>query len=92
MNVIDGLPTDMTTLADRLALGMDLWGSYASWVWFVLAFWLMAGLSLWIYAAWRQYQSDQAYLAYVSRNLPILRRVAKQRAYEVGYSRRADRF
>ena len=92
LNGLEPWRLDPNVIWDRLALGLDLFGPYADWLWIMLVFWTAAAISLWFYIAWQQRRSDREYLAYVSRQLPLLRRIARQRAREVGYSRRTDRF
>jgi hypothetical protein len=92
MNTVERAPLDLSIVMDRLALGLDLFGPFAPLIWSVITFWVTIGLSLWAYAAWQQHLSDRAYLAYVARHLPILRRIAEQRVCEIGASRRNDRF
>ena len=91
MNTLGELSLNLTFIMDRLALGLDLFGPLAPLIWSMIAFWITIGLSLWAYAAWQQHLSDRAYLAYVARHLPLLRRVAEQRVHEIGSSRRTDR-
>lgn len=92
MNGLEAWRPDPNAILDRLAQGLDLFGSHADWLWALLAFWAVAAISLWIYTALQQRRSDREYLAYASRQLPLLRRIARQRAQEVAFSRRTDRF
>ncbi|MGI9510062.1 MAG: hypothetical protein ACR2QJ_12030 [Geminicoccaceae bacterium] len=77
---------------DRLALGLQQFGSYSDWFLAIPVLWVAVAISLWLYSSWQQRRSDRAYLAFASRNLPVLRRIARQRAREVAFSRRTDRF
>jgi hypothetical protein len=88
MNGIDPWRIDLRYVIDQLALGLDLFGPYAAWLWVMPAIWAATGLFLWAHVAWRRRQADRAYLAYVSRNLPLLRKIAKQRAKEAAYAGR----
>ena len=92
MDSLEALRLDVDGIRERLALGLDLFGPYADWLWAFPAYWAIAAFSLWLYSDWQQRRSDRAYLAYASRNLSLLRRIARQRAQEVGYFRRSDRF
>ena len=92
MDGIEEWRLDLDGVVDNLALGLDLFGPYAEWLLYIPAFWAAAVLMIWTLTSWQRRQSDRAYLDYASRQLPILRRIAKQRAQEVGYSRRSDRF
>ena len=83
---------DFEPILAKLASGLDLFGVHAAWLWAIPACWAVTLMLLWIYTSWRQRQSDRAYLAYASRNLSLLRRIARQRADEVAFSRRTDRF
>lgn len=91
MNGISGWQHDLSLLLDRLGLGLNMFGPYADWFWVVPAFWAVALPVLWLYTDWQQSQSDRAFLAYASRQLPLLRHVARQRAQEVALSKRIDR-
>jgi hypothetical protein len=92
MNDLEALSLHLQSVWERLALGLDLFGPYASWMWAMPVLWALTGLSLWAYMSWQRRRSDRAYLAYASRQLPLLRRIARQRAREVAFSRRTDRF
>jgi|GEM_PF-5401397 len=92
MNGLETWRVDLSVMGDRLAEGLDLFGPYATWLWLIPVYWLIASISVWLYANWQQSRSDRAYLAYASRQLPLLRRIARQRAHEVAFSRRTDRF
>lgn len=92
MNGLEAWRPDLDVIWDRLALGLELFGPYTNWLWVILVFWVTATTSLWFYTSWQQRRSDREYLAYASRQLPMLRRIARQRAQEVAYSRRTDRF
>ena len=92
MNLAESWRFDLDAVWERLALGLDLFGPYADWLWAMPALWAFAVLSIWCRMAWQQRRSDRAYLAYASRQLPMLRRIARQRAQEVAFSRRTDRF
>ncbi len=87
MHAMDGWRFDPGFVLERLALGLDLFGPYADWLWFIPAFWAASLVSLWLYTSWQQRESDRAYLDYASRNLPILRRLARHRAQEVALSK-----
>lgn len=88
MNGFEAWRVDPGFLWDRLMLGIELFGPYADWLWAAPALWAITVISLWAYLAFQQRRSDRAYLAYASRHLPMLRRIAKHRAQEVVYSRR----
>lgn len=92
MNGLEAWRLDLAVIWDHLALGLGMFGPHTNWLWVILVFWVVAGTSLWFYTSWQQSRSDRAYLAYASRQLPVLRRIARQRAQEVAYSRRSDRF
>ncbi|MEZ5935302.1 MAG: hypothetical protein R3F54_25925 [Alphaproteobacteria bacterium] len=92
MNDLQALSFHLDAVLDRLALGLDLFGPYAPWLWTMPALWAITGISLWAYTSWQQRRSDRAYLAYASRQLPLLRRIAQRRAREVASARRTDRF
>ena len=92
MNGLEAWRLDVNIIWERLALGLDQFGPYADWLWALPAFWAAAAISLWFYANWQQQKSDRAYLAYASRHLSLFRRIARQRAQEVTYGRRIDRF
>ncbi|MEL6964672.1 MAG: hypothetical protein AAFO01_18115 [Pseudomonadota bacterium] len=81
---------DVNILIDRLTLGLEMFGPYADWLWMIPAIWIMTIISLWYLMLHRRRQADRAYLAYASRNLSLLRRLAKQRAREVSYPKRYD--
>jgi len=92
MQGIESWRIDPSVIGDRLALGLDLFGPYATWLWLIPIYWMIGSLLVWVYMNRQQYRSDRAYLDYASRQLPLLRRIARQRAQEVGFSRRSDRF
>ncbi|MGI9500533.1 MAG: hypothetical protein ACR2P3_10870 [Geminicoccaceae bacterium] len=92
MNATEAWRFDLNVIWEGLMLGLDLFGPYADWLWAIPMMWAIAAVSLWMFMAWQQQRSDRAYLAYTSRNLPLLRRIARQRALEVAHSRRSDRF
>jgi hypothetical protein len=75
---------------DRLMSGLDLFGPYAAWLWVIPAAWAVTAISLWLFMMRQQRKADRAYLTYASRNLSLLRRLAKQRAREVSYGRQHD--
>lgn len=83
---------DPSLLGDRLALGLDLFGPYASWLWVMPLVWMTTLISLWLYLGWQQRRSDRAFLAYASRNLPLLQKIARHRAHEVVRARSHDPF
>ena len=74
---------DLDFLLSRLALGLDLFGPYEPLLWAMLAFWVSAAILLWARISHEQRQSDRDYLAYVSRRLPTLGHLARERAREV---------
>ena len=92
MNGLETWRLNLDVFWDRLAGGLDLFGPYANWLWAIPIFWAAAAILIWVYTAWQQRRSDREYLAYASRQLPLLRRIARQRAQEVAFSRRTDRF
>ncbi len=92
MNGLEAWRLDLDVIRDRLALGLDLFGAHADWLWVLVVFWMAAAITLWFYSSWQQRRADRVYLAYASRQLPLLRRIARQRAQEVAFSRRTDRF
>lgn len=92
MNSLEAWRPDFDDIWDRMAMGLELFGPHANWLWVILIFWVTAATSLWFYTNWQQSRSDRKYLAYASRQLPMLRRIARQRAQEVAFSRRTDRF
>ncbi len=92
MNGLEAWRLDLDGIGDRLAMGLDLFGPYTNWLWVALVFWVAAAVTLLVYTSWQQRRSDREYLAYASRQLPLLRRLARQRAQEVAFSRRTDRF
>lgn len=92
MNGLESWRIDLGAIADQLALGLDLFGPHATWLWLVPVYWAIASISVWFFTNRQQRRSDRAYLDYASRQLPVLRRIARQRAQEVAFSRRTDRF
>ena len=92
MNGLESWRVDLGVIVDRLALGLDLFGPYATWLWLVPLYWAIASVSIWFYMNRQQRRSDRAYLDFASHQLPVLRRIARQRAQEVAFSRRTDRF
>jgi hypothetical protein len=82
---------DGMNVIERMAEGIDLFGDYATWLWMAPAIWGGTAILLWFYMGWLERRRDRAYLAYVSRNLPLLQRIAKQRAIEVVHDRRMQR-
>lgn len=92
MNVLETWRLDLDGIQAHLAKGIDLFGSYTDWLLVIPMFWAITLISLWAYMSRRQRRSDRAYLTYASRNLSLLRRLARQRADEVAFSRRTDRF
>lgn len=92
MGGLEAWRLDVNIIWERLALGLDLFGPYAEWLWALPAFWAFAAVSMWFYSAWQQQKSDRAYLDYASRNLSLFQRIARQRAREVSSSRTYDRF
>lgn len=91
MNDLDAWRFDLGVVTDRLELGIELFGPYAGWLWAIPAVWAFTAISLWLYVSWQQREIDRKYLAYASRQLPLLSRIARQRAREVVLSRRFDR-
>jgi hypothetical protein len=91
MKDLDALGLHLDAVLDRLALGLDLFGPYGPWLWATALLWAITAISLWTYAAWQRRRSDRTYLAYASRQLPLMRRIARQRAREVMAARRFDR-
>ncbi|MEM7042334.1 MAG: hypothetical protein AAF543_05945 [Pseudomonadota bacterium] len=83
---------DINAVGERLALGLDMFGPYATWLWIMPVIWMVTLISLWLYMGWQQRQSDRAFLAYASRNLPLLQQIARHRAHEVSRSRTYDPF
>ena len=83
---------DIDAVGDRLTLGLELFGPYASWLWAAPVVWIATLLSLWLYIGWQNRRSDRAFLAYASRNLPVLQKIARHRAHEVVRSRTYDPF
>ena len=92
MQGLESWRLDLNTFSDRLALGLDLFGPFATWLWLVPLYWVIGTVLVWLYMNRQQRRSDRAYLDYASRQLPVLRRIARQRAQEVAFSRRTDRF
>ena len=92
MNDLESWRVDLGVIVDRLALGLDLFGPHATWLWLVPAYWAIASIAVWFYMNRQQRRSDRAYLDFASQQLPVLRRIAQQRAHEVAFSRRTDRF
>lgn len=92
MNGVDGLGLDPGFALDRLALGLDLFGTQADWIWYMLAFWAVAAMLLLVADTLQQRRRDQAYLSYVAENLPEFCRLARLRAREVNARRRVERF
>ena len=74
---------DIDFFVGRLALGLDLFGPYGPWLWAVPACWAIAVILFWNSMAREQRQGDREYLAYVSRRLPELGHLARERAREV---------
>lgn len=91
MQVLEFWRLDAEAIIEGLALGIELFGPYADWLWLMPAVWATTAISLWLYTSWRQRRADRAYLDYASHNLHLLRRIAKQRAEEVTYFGRYDR-
>lgn len=91
MDGIDGWHLALPEILDRLVLGVDLFGTHAPWLLTAPVLWLITVISLWMYLAWQERRRDRTYLAYVSRNLPLFRRIAKQRSSEVLYVRGLER-
>ncbi len=92
MQSLEAWRFDVGALIDRLILGLELFGPYADWLWVIPAVWAVTAMSLWLFTMRQQREADRAYLAYASRNLSLLRRLAKQRAREVSYLGRHDRW
>ena len=90
MQPLEAWRVDLSILIDRLTLGLEMFGPYADWLWMIPAIWVITAISLWWLMAQQRREADRAYLAYASRNLSLLRRLAKQRAREVSYPRRYD--
>jgi hypothetical protein len=92
MQLLEALHVDLDAIFKHLILGLELFGPYADWLWVIPAIWVVTAMSLWFYMMRQQREADRAYLAYASRNLSLLRRLAKQRAREVSFPRRYDRW
>ncbi|MDH3658892.1 MAG: hypothetical protein OEU92_02500 [Alphaproteobacteria bacterium] len=81
---------DLDFILNRLAIGLDLFGPYGSWLWAVPAYLAIAAILVRGSVAREQRRSDCAYLAYVSRRLPTLGHLARVRAREVSDIRRRE--
>lgn len=90
--ILESWRPDWGTMGDQLVSGIDRFGPYADWLWAMPILWVSATILIWVYTARQRRRADLAYLAYASRQLPVLRRIARQRAQEVAFSRRTDRF
>lgn len=90
--ILERWRVDWGALGDQFVSGIDRFGPYADWLWAMPILWIAATFLIWLYMMRQRRRADRAYLAYVSRQLPVLRRIARQRAQEVAFSRRTDRF
>jgi hypothetical protein len=77
------LSQSLSKILDRLAVGYDMFGQYALWLWLLPPIWGVAASLMWMQADADEEARERLYVAEAERNLPSLRELAKARSIEI---------
>jgi hypothetical protein len=91
MELFDQRGMTISNLVDGLALGIDMFGDYATLLWVMPLLWIIAGSLIWMHVIIGDRHRNRSYLAYAAHNLPQFRHLAKQRSIEVLHVRGDER-
>ena len=91
MDELLALSVALADVTDRLALGVEMFGSHAVWIWLLPPIWLIAACLIWASMERKREALDDIYVAKAERNLPRLNELFKQRSTEILEVRAVDR-
>jgi hypothetical protein len=83
MGALLSLNQALSDITDRLALGYEMFGDHAIWIWALPPVWGIAASLIWMKMERYDEERDRFYVANAERNLPRLKELSKERSTEV---------
>lgn len=91
MEAFISLSQALPEIMDCLALGVEMFGDRAIWLWLLPPVWGIAVCMIWNNMESEEEERDRVYVANAEQNLPRLRELLKQRSTEILEVRAIDR-
>ncbi|MGI9492094.1 MAG: hypothetical protein ACR2QF_06820 [Geminicoccaceae bacterium] len=73
----------LSEVMDQLALGVEMFGDHAFWLWILPLIWGIAGCMIWNTMQSEKEALERVYVANAEQNLPRLKELVKQRSTEI---------
>jgi len=83
MEVFISTSQALSEVLDGLALGIEMFGNHAIWLWLLPPIWGIAACMIWNTMQSEEEQLDRLYAAKAEQNLPRLRELRKERSTEI---------